>query len=328
MVASTSWLPAPMTLPAPTVVFAAQDDVRLERHVLAELDGPVEVGRRRIAHRDAGPHVRLVQPDPKRPFRRGELRAIVDAGEPAVVLEGDGADEPAVLAREPDQVGQVQLAGGGRRRQRDDPATQPGGIEGVQPRVDLVPRQLVGTGVARLDDVLDGPELPADDPSELRRLGRVDARQRDRSVVLATRLEDRVEVGTGHQRDVARQHEDLGGGGRHDRERRREGIASAARDVLQGEHGPIGEDVDDRRDGRREDDHRPPGGGRGLRAGPGVEGVGEHRPPAQRVEDLGHRRAHPRAEAGGQHDGDRAVRRCGTWGVHEGRRRRARVAER
>ena len=63
-------------------------------------------------------------------------------------------------------------------------------------------------------------------------------------------------------------------------------------------------------------------------AGPGVEHVGEHRPAAQRVEDLGDRGAHPGAEAGRQHDGDRAGRRIGTWGVHGERRRRAGLVER
>ena len=64
------------------------------------------------------------------------------------------------------------------------------------------------------------------------------------------------------------------------------------------------------------------------RAGPGVEDVGQHRPAAQRVEDLGDRGLHPGAEAGRQHDGDRAARRIGTWGVHGERRRRAGLVER
>ena len=111
IVASTSWLPAPMTLPVADRRRAAQDDVRLEGDVRAEVDRPVEVDRRRVAHRHAVAHVRLVEPDAHAPLGRRELRAVVDPVEPAVVLEGDRADQAAVLAGEPDQLGQVQLAG-------------------------------------------------------------------------------------------------------------------------------------------------------------------------------------------------------------------------
>ena len=67
----------------------AQDHVRLERDVGAEINGPVEVHGRRVAHRHAVAHMGLVEPDPEAPFGRGQLGAIVDAREPAVVLEGD-----------------------------------------------------------------------------------------------------------------------------------------------------------------------------------------------------------------------------------------------
>ncbi len=80
-------------------------DVRLEGHA------PVEVDRRRVAHRHAGAHVLLVAADPQAPLGGGELGAVVDAVEPAVVLERDRADQPAVLAGEPDELGQVELAG-------------------------------------------------------------------------------------------------------------------------------------------------------------------------------------------------------------------------
>ena len=230
-----SWLPAPMTLPAPTRRGAAQDDVRLEGDVGAEVDGPVEVDRGRVAHRDPVAHVRLVEPDAQAPLGGGQLGPVVDAVEPAVVLEGDRADEPAVLAGERDEVGQVQLAGRRRRRERLDPAPQPRGIEGVEPGVDLVAGQFLGRRVLRLDDPLDRPELAADDPAELGRVGGEDAGQRDRGVVLAARLEDRVEVGAGHERHVARQDEDLGRVGGDDREGGADGVAGPARLVLERE---------------------------------------------------------------------------------------------
>ena len=98
--------------------------------------------------------------------------------------------------------------------------------------------------------------------------------------------------------------------------------------VLEREDRAVGEDVDDRPDRGREDDDRVAAGRAVVRARPGVEDVGQHRATAQRVEDLGHGRPHPGAEPGRQHDRDRTGRRCGTWGVHGERRRRAGVMER
>ena len=192
------------------------------------------------------------------------------------------------------------------------------------PGVDLVAVEFVARRVVRLDDPLDRPELAADDPAEPRRVGREDARERDGRVVLATRLEDRVEVGAGHQRHVARQDEDLGRLGR-DRRRGPRGPRRPCRGACPGARtcrasaktSTIGLDR------RRVDDDRASGRGAIGRALPGVEDVVEHRTAAQTVEDLGRRRAHPGPESGRQHDGDRAGRRGGTWGVHEVRRRPA-----
>ena len=83
-----------------------------------------------------------------------------------------------------------------------------------------------------------------------------------------------------------------GRGSRRRRRRRRpaparDRVAGPARLVLEREDGPLGEDVDDRRDGRREDDDRAARPPRRRGARPGVEDVGQHRPAAQRVEDLG-----------------------------------------
>ena len=232
-----------MTRPGPDAGRAAQDDVRLERHVLGEVDAPVEVDRRGVAHRHAGPHVGLVEPDPQAPLGGGELAAVVDAVEPAVVLEGDGRDDPAVLARERDEIGQVELAGRRRGRQRSDAATEPGRIEGVQAGVRLVRLELLGGRVLRLDDPLDRPELAADHAAEGRRVGGEDAREGDRGVVLAARLEHRLEVGAGHERHVAVDDEDLGRVGRDARRARRgPRPRSRAGIVLEREGRPIGED--------------------------------------------------------------------------------------
>ena len=114
--------------------------------------------------------MRLVPADAQIPLSGGKLRSVVDAIEATVVLEGDRADEPAVLAGKPDELREVDLAGRGRGLQRGDPPAKPVGVEGVQPGVDLVPFQLVVGGVLRLDDPLDRPEVAADDPPEVLRI--------------------------------------------------------------------------------------------------------------------------------------------------------------
>ena len=306
---------------------APQDHVRLERHVPAELDRPVEVDRRRVAHRDAIAHVRLVETDPKAPLGRGELRAIVDPVEPPVVIEADRADDAAVLTGEADQVGQVELPADRGRLERVDAPSEPGGIERVEPRVDLVARQLLGARVPGLDDALHRAELAPDHPAELVRIRGKDAGQGDRRVVCPASLEDRVEVGAGDQRDVAAEDEDLH---RVVRDRRHRGADRVARPtglVLEGERRAVREGGPDGLDRRRVDDD-----GRGLGAGggarPGVQDVGQHRAPAERVQHLRGGRAHARSEPSRQHHRDRTGRRARTWGVHEGRRRRGMVRER
>ena len=141
--------------------------------------------------------------------------------------------------------------------ERPDPAAQPGGIEGVQAGVDLVARELVLGRVLGLDDRLDGAELAAHDAPELGRVGGEDGGQRDRRVVLAARLEDRLEVGGRDERHVAGEDEDLG------RVVGDRGSAPArtASPVPRGSSwsanvGSVGERVADGRDGRRVDDDR------------------------------------------------------------------------
>ena len=294
---------------------------------------PVEVDRRRVAHRHAGAHVGLVEPDPQAPLGGGELGAVVDAVEPAVVLEGDRAHDPAVLAGERDEVGQVQLAGRPATassdpiRRRSQAASK-----AYRPALISLRLELLGGGVLRLDDPLDRPELAADDPAELRRVGREDAREGDRRVVRrgAPRgsRRGRRRSRAARRRDRTRISVASAGHGRRAPRRTASPVPRGV--VLERERRPARRTtVGDRLDRRRVDDDRrsapvaPVG-----RARPGVEHVGEHRPAAQRVEDLGQRRAHPRAEAGRQHDGDGAARRRRVRGGHEGRRRRAGVGRR
>ena len=88
--------------------------------------------------------MRLVHAHPERPFGLAELRPIVDAVERPVVIESDGADDPAILAGQPDEFGQVQLPRCDRWFHRPDPASEPGRIECVAAGVDLVRIEFLG----------------------------------------------------------------------------------------------------------------------------------------------------------------------------------------
>ena len=101
----------------------------------------------------------------------------------------------------------------------------------------------------------------------------------------ASRIASRSDAG--HQRHVAGQHEDLGRLVRDDRERGTHRVPGPARLILESEDRAIGEDIDERGDGRREDHDRAATGGAVLGARPGVEDVGQHRPTAQRWRTLG-----------------------------------------
>ena len=137
------------------------------------------------------------------------------------------------------------------------------------PALISLPASSSGVASLRLDDPLDGPELAADDPAELGRVGGEDARERDRGVVLATRLEDRRR---GRRRSPAGRRPT----GRGSRPPSAGTTASAAAtaspvprgDVLEREHGAIGEGIDDRRDRRREDDDRAAAGRASRRCSP------------------------------------------------------------
>ena len=121
---------------------------------------------------------RVVELDPHVPLGAGELAAVVDAGEPPVVLDLERRDQPAVLACHRDEVGEVQLAGRRARLEVADPAPQPRRVERVQPGVDLGDLALLVGRVLVLDDPLDGAALGPHDTAEA---GRDRARRRRRA---------------------------------------------------------------------------------------------------------------------------------------------------
>ena len=218
-------------------------DVGFEDDVLAQLHRPIDVDGRGVAHGHAGAHVALVQAHAQGPLRLGELAAIVDAVERAVVLEAHGAHDAAVLAGELDQVGQVELAVRFRGRQALDPSAQPGRVEGVEARVDLVGLQLLGRGVPDLDDPLDGAELAPHHAAQLGGVGGVDGGERDRGVIEPALLHDGKELVRAHERDVAGEHDDLLGIIGNGRERGTHRVAGPARHLLEREATAVGDDV-------------------------------------------------------------------------------------
>ena len=256
----------------------------------------------------------LVPPDTQGPLRLRELGPVVDPVERAVVVEAHRAHDSTVLPREADELGQVQLAGGGGRLDGRDAAAQPGAIEGIASGVDLVALQLLGRGVAGLHDSLDRAELAPDNAAEHARLGGKDARQGDRGVVHPALLEERSELGGEHERHVTRQDEDLGRV-LDRRQSRPHGIGGAVRCLLEGIRRAAGKarlaqlggggGIDDNRSGRFLVVVSA-----GL--GPRVEDIREHRPPAERVEDLRQTGVHPLPEARCKHDRGGASGRVGS----------------
>ena len=125
------------------------------------------------------------------------------------------------------------------------------------------------------------------------------------------------------ERHVARQDEDLLHAVSQVREGSAHGIARPARHVLEREAAALADDIPDRLGrGRVDDDRGRRAHARGVQLGrgflPRVEDVREHRPAAQRVEDLGCSRVHARAKARGEDDRSRPARRLGPGRGHAG----------
>ena len=302
---------------------SAEDHVRLERDVLGQRDRRVEIHRRGVTHRDPGPHVGAVDPGAEVPFGLGELRPVVDPEQPPVVLDGQRDDQPAVRARELHELGQVQLAGLRRPAERSDPLAQPGGVERVQPRVDLVDRDLLVGRVLALDDPLDGPGVVAHDAAEVPGIDRIDGDERDRRLIEPALDEELFEERGLEEGRVAGEDEELvdvvGEGG----ERRRDRITGPARLGLERVVHVVAEGVADGGGGGARDDQW----STARRLTAGIDHVGDHRPARKLVNQLRPARLHARAETGRHHDGGHVRRRAGTWRVHEERRERARVGE-
>ena len=75
---------------------AGQDDAGLDDDVLADRDVGIDPGGRRVDDRDAGAHVALVDADAHLDLGVGQLDAVVDAEQGAVVLDLEAGDGPVV----------------------------------------------------------------------------------------------------------------------------------------------------------------------------------------------------------------------------------------
>ena len=143
-VASTSSLCGPMTLPSPIDVAPRRMTSGSRVTSVGEIDIPVEVDRRRVAHRHAVAHVGLVEADAQAPFGGGELGPVVDAVEAAVVLEADRAHDATVLAGQADELGQVDLAGHARGLERLDPPRSHSASKAYRPALISLPSSSSG----------------------------------------------------------------------------------------------------------------------------------------------------------------------------------------
>src|SRR5258706_4655861 len=188
---------------------AAQDDVRFEGHVLGDRHRRVEIDRRRVAHRHAGPHRGGVDPRAEVPLGLGKLGPVVDPGQPAVVLDGQRHDESAVEPGQLDQLGQVQLAGLRRRPERADTPAQPRGVERVEPGVDLADGELLVGRVLALDDPIDGSGVVANNSPEIAGLDGIDGDEGDRRLVEPPLLEQLYQYRRLQQRHVPGEDEDF-----------------------------------------------------------------------------------------------------------------------
>ena len=142
---------------------ALQDRARVQRDVPAEVDGHVDERLARIEHRDA-----VEQPPPVGPARSSRsARASCQRSLTPWVSSAGAWTHPIrwpIAAEHADHVGQVELALGVVRRQVPQRRAEQVPAEGVDARRDLVHGELVGAGVALLDDAQRPAVGAADDP--------------------------------------------------------------------------------------------------------------------------------------------------------------------
>jgi hypothetical protein len=268
----------------------------------------VHVGRGRVDDAHAGQHVVVEDAGAQRGLALGQLGQRVDAlGRlRRRLVDRDGA--VAIRSQQGDHVRQVQLALRVVRREPGQRCRQGVAPEAVQPDVELVQCELLGGGVARLHDAGDAIALPHDATVGVRR----------REPAADERAADAVSAGcdcAAHglgvdQRRVPGEHHDLLHVCRHRLEPHHDGVAGAVGRRLH-DDAHVAQRCRDRLGRlRRGDDDDVLGPRRARRA----RNPGQHRQPAQLVQDLRQRRAHPGAQPAGHDDrGDGSHRRGPPW---------------
>ena len=258
--------------------------------------------------RHAGVHVRKVDPVAKRSSGGGELGAGVHALGLAGV-GGEMSDDALPAAHEiADGVGQVELALGVVRLEPVERRPEQVGPEDVDRRVALAQLELLGRRVSGLHDRLDGAVARANDPAVRAHVLRLEGEDGRGRLLPPMRLDELLEQLGRQKRRVARQHEhalrvvadDCAGGA--------DCIAGPERPLL---HRDL--DVPERVAALRRGDHH-----EWLRAeGPsGLQHPVDHPSAEDRVQVLGHGRAHARSEPAGHHHSCEC--RVGHWTLRDG----------
>jgi hypothetical protein len=232
----------------------------------------------------------------------GQVDAVVDAERQGRVGERMGVHGPAGREQDRDHVGEVHLALGVVGPEPAERLAQRGRVEGVEAGVDLAQGELLDRRVARhlrLDDPRHAAVAGPDDASVSRRVVQLHRGERRARPRLGVERQERGDRLGGDERHVAVDDEHRAvvalvqerGGGRH----------RVARPTRLGLHG----DLDVRREVLLEPplrvvhhDHAP-----GARVAGRRERPQQHRPPADRVQDLRLRGPHPGSLARGEeHD--------------------------
>ena len=269
----------------------------MDDRVLPDPDRLVDEGRRRIGHGDAGLHHAGEDPAPHAALGLREFLAAVDADHLVGIGHRDGHDAPVLSGQEVDGVREIVLALpiGGADARKGPP--QLGNPKAVDAHVDLPDGALLGSRVPVLHDAPEAALAVPEDPAEMMRPTRHPRGHRRPGGEAAHRLPQRPQRRRRHKRHVRVHHVDQ--------------LAPQAGqclgDRVAGPEGAALDDVPGRGPGHRaERRHVRPNDQQRMRhprSPHGVQDVHHHRPAAQRMQDLGEIRFHPRAPARGQDDG-------------------------
>ena len=287
-----------------------QHDAGEQLDLGAEGHGGVDVGAGRVDHADALPHPVAVDPGPQRLLGLGQLDLVVDPHGLGHLGGLHGDDLVAGLAEDGDGVGQVVLALGVLRGQAAQRRRQQPPAEAVDRRVDLVDGPLLLGGVPVVDDGLDPPVLPPDDPAVAGRVGQAGGQHGGGGAALVVlpgqvgqRLGPQEGRVTGDDDEVVLLLHVVGEDGEPDGDGVARPPLDPLLDELQGDVGLAVEGLDDPLRGVAHDDDDP----LQVELLQGADDVEQHRPAAQGMQHLGHGRLHPGALAGGEdHGGQRS----------------------